>query len=147
MMLGKSANSVVSDAASDDTFPGLRANPAHVSRLSTDTVGKYDPLPSTLWVNEDGFVLDCCAHTEEVFGFWRDELLGKHISMLLPDLKNISMIDERGVSPALAFLCQCVTPFCGVNRAGIGSAYSIVPHLISTSIGRGLMLILRSKIF
>jgi hypothetical protein len=147
MMLGNRSHSSETEAESDDTSTGLGFSPAHVSRLPNDTVSRYDPLPSTLWVSEDGFVIDCCAHTEEVFGFWRDELRGKHISTLLPDLKNISMVDERGVSPALAFLCQCVTPFCGVNRAGIGSAYSIVPHLISSSVGRGLMLILRSKIF
>jgi hypothetical protein len=145
-MLGNKSNSAVTNSEGD-TCTNLRVNPAHVSKLSSDTVSKYDPLPSTLWVNEDGYILDCCAHTQEVFGFWCDELRGRHISMLLPDLKNTSMLDERGISPALAFLCQCVTPFRGVNRAGIGSAYSITPRLISTSVGRGLMLILRSKIY
>lgn len=67
--------------------------------------------------------------------------------MLLPDLDRMSLLDEGGVSPQLAYLCRCATPFRGVNRAGIASTYSITPLLISTNVGCGLTLILRSKLY
>lgn len=145
-MLGNKAESSVTNA-NGDAITGLAINPTHVSKLSPDTVSRYDPLPSTLWVNDEGYIQDCCAHTQEVFGYRRDELKGQHVSVLLPDLHKTSMLDEVGINPRLAFLCRCSTPFRGVNRAGIGSAYSITPHLISASVGRGLALILRSKVY
>jgi hypothetical protein len=144
MMFDDKLTSVVTNAE-DDAKTRLTFNPIHVSRLSPDTVSKYDPLPSTLWVSDEGYILDCCAHTQDVFGFWRDDLRGQHISMLLPDLKNTAMLDEGGINPKLRLHCRRGTPFRGVNREGIASAYTITLELISTSVGQGLMLILRSK--
>ena len=146
MLLDNKRDSVVTNSEGD-ICTNLKVNPVHVSKLSSETVSRFDPLPCTLWVNDEGYILDCCAHTQEVFGYWRDELKGQHISVLLPDLKNTSMLDESGISPALAFLCRCVTPFRGMNLAGMGSAYSITPQLISTSVGRGFVLVLRSKLY
>jgi hypothetical protein len=47
--------------------------------------------------------------------------------MLLPDLGDTALLDETGISPALEFLCRCVAPFRGVDRAGTGRAYSVSP--------------------
>jgi hypothetical protein len=29
-----------------------------------------------VWVNDKGYILNCCPHTPEVFGYWRVELKG-----------------------------------------------------------------------
>ncbi|MGA7178687.1 MAG: PAS domain-containing protein, partial [Thiobacillaceae bacterium] len=124
MMFDDTLSSDVTNAG-DDANTHLTLNPTHVSNLSPDTVSTYDPLPSTLWVNDEGYILDCCAHTQEVFGFWRDDLRGRHISMLLPDLKNTAMLDEGGITPKLRLHCRPGTLFRGVNREGIVNAYAI----------------------
>ncbi|MGA7181229.1 MAG: hypothetical protein WBX11_16805, partial [Thiobacillaceae bacterium] len=61
------------------------------------------------------------------------------------DLKNTAMLDEGGITPKLRLHCRPGTLFRGVNREGIVNAYAITLELISTSVGQGLMLILRSK--
>ncbi|MGO9443284.1 MAG: PAS domain-containing protein [Thiobacillaceae bacterium] len=144
MTLDDKLNSVAANEA-DDAHIRLTFSPTHVCRLSPDTVSRFDPLPSTLWVSEEGYILDCCAHTQEVFGFWRDDLRGQHVSMLLPDLKHTTLLDDAGIHPKLRLHCRRGTAFRGVNRDGIGCAYALTVQLISTSVGRGLMLILRSK--
>jgi hypothetical protein len=88
---------------------------------------------------------NCCAHTQEAFGFWRDDLRGQHVSILLPDLKHTSLLDDAGIHPKLRVYCRPGTAFRGVNREGIARAYALTGQLISTSVGRELMVISRSK--
>jgi hypothetical protein len=147
MMLDDNANFVVTHAGGRDASTPLTYDPDPVpSRPSQDLASLHDPLPSIVWVNDGGYILDCCAHTQEVFGYWRDELKGQHISIMLPDLDTTSLLDESGISPVLEFLCRSTTPFRGMDRAGTGSAYAVSPQLVSTSIGQGLVLILHSKL-
>lgn len=142
-MFDDEENFVATHAGGRDANTPLTCDPNPVlSKPSPYRVSLHDPLPSIVWVNDEGYILDCCAHTLEVFGYWRDELKGQHISILLPDLDTTALLDESGISPALQFLCQSVTPFRGMDRAGTGSAYAVSPQLVSTSIGQGLMLIL-----
>jgi PAS domain-containing protein len=103
--------------------------------------------PSTLWLDDQGQILDCSGPVEEMFGYWKSELKGRHVSMLLPDLAHTEWLEHNGDnSPRLAVQSCGAIAFGGVKPAGDDGAYSEFLKLISTKAGRELTVILRSQI-
>ncbi|MGA7180781.1 MAG: PAS domain-containing protein, partial [Thiobacillaceae bacterium] len=75
-----------------------------------------DAVPSqpglaTLFLNDDGLIEDCSAASETVFGYPKQELRGHHVSLLLPKLEGIELVNQGQVKPRLKFLCHCAVPF------------------------------------
>jgi len=107
----------------------------------------YDTPSDALWINEQGQILDCSGPIEEMFGYWKSELKGRHVSMLLPDLAHTQWLDHSGdTSPRLVVQSRGAIAFGGVKPARDDGAYSEFVKLISTKIRRELTVILRSQI-
>jgi hypothetical protein len=95
------------------TDPVVRAAAPAGPRLAGD-----DPrLCCTLWLDEQGYVLDCCEHARWVIGYRREEVRGLHVSALLPALAGIPLLQGSSLNPRLAFKCRCST-FRAVDRDG-----------------------------
>lgn len=122
----------------------------HISMLLpdlTDSLFMQYSSPTMLWVDDQGQILDCSGPIEEIFGYWKNELKGQHISMLLPDLAHTELLDQDGEnSPRVAAQSHDAIAFGGVKPEGDENTNSVFLHLISTKAGRALSVILRSQV-
>jgi PAS domain S-box-containing protein len=71
-------------------------------------------------LNDQGIILNCCSTCENLFGYRQDELEGRHVSTLLPSLRDTELVLEDRINSRLAFLCRCATPFQARRRDGRG---------------------------
>lgn len=74
--------------------------------------------PAALILNEYGLIGDCCSDGESLFGYHREELLLKHVSVLLPQLADLHLIQDGALNPRLDFLCHCGHRFVAQTRDG-----------------------------
>lgn len=73
---------------------------------------------ATLTLNDLGVIRDGSCACEPVFGYSPDELIGRHISILLPQLPDADMVQEGRINSRLAFLCHCAFAFQARRRDG-----------------------------
>lgn len=71
-----------------------------------------------LALNDHGVIQDCSETCEQVFGYRQEELAGRHVSTLLPQLEGTELVREDRVNSRLAFLCHCAVPFTARHRDG-----------------------------
>jgi len=55
---------------------------------------------------------------ESMFGYRQDELPGRHVSTLLPQLQDTELVQGERVNSHLAFLCHSGIPFQAQRRDG-----------------------------
>lgn len=89
------------------------ANSSH-SALPRDP----DDELAVIALNDTGEIRDCSRTCEAVFGYLPNELAGRHVSTLLPQLGDTELILDDRVHPRLAFLCHCAMPFEARHRNG-----------------------------
>lgn len=77
-----------------------------------------DPVRFAL--DDRGVILACGGACEEMFGFRKDELVGRHVSILLPRLAGVELVQEGRSNSRVAFLCRCAIPFPARRRDGGG---------------------------
>lgn len=87
----------------------------HVSSGVSDA-GKIDLAVLTL--NDQGVIRDCSRACEQVFGYPPEELAGRHVSMLLPQLPDTDLVQEGRINARLAHLCHCAVAFQARRRDG-----------------------------
>ena len=87
----------------------------HASSSGPDA-GKIDLAVLTL--NELGVIRDCSQACEQVFGYLPEELAGRHVSMLLPQLPDTDLVQEGRINSRLAHLCHCSFAFQARHRDG-----------------------------
>lgn len=95
-----------------ETFPHVNAH-----SLSDDA----DSAPTGLAIlalNYKGEIQTCCQTGEQLFGYRQEELGGRHVSTLLPGLKDTELVVEDRINSRLAFLCHCAIPFQARHRDG-----------------------------
>ncbi len=83
----------------------------------------FSPRPgddnlAVIALNDTGEISDCSSRCEEIFGYQADELAGRHVSTLLPQLGDTELVLDDRVHPRLAFLCHCAMPFEARHRNG-----------------------------
>lgn len=69
-------------------------------------------------LDDTGEIHDCSRACEEVFGYRSEELAGRHVSTLLPQLADGELIVDDRVHPRLAFLSRVAMPFEARHRDG-----------------------------
>lgn len=74
---------------------------------------------ATFTLDDLGMIRDCSRACEQVLGYLPDELVGRHISMILPQLPNGDLVQEGRINPRLAFLCHCAVAFQARRRDGL----------------------------
>ncbi len=72
--------------------------------------------PATLTLDDKGLIEECSRSCEEVFGYAQNELKGRHVSVLLPQLEGIELVHKNQVNPRLTHLCRCGAAFQARRR-------------------------------
>lgn len=78
-----------------------------------------------------------------MFRYVRDELIGRHVSLLVPRLAGIKLLHGGIVNPTLAFQCRCGTPFRVVGRDGFDAFCTLFVNLVTLPVGRSVAIIIR----
>lgn len=73
---------------------------------------------ATVDINNDGLIQGCSSACEELFGYMQTELLGQHVSVLLPKLKGMELVTNKEINPRLRYLSHCGIPFLARRRDG-----------------------------
>lgn len=115
------------------TASGLQVkNPqsnTHVSSGVSDA-GKIDLAVLTL--NDQGVIRDCSRACEQVFGYLPEELAGRHVSLLLPQLPDTDLVQEGRINARLAHLCHCAVAFQARRRDGRWFASELFINLLGS---------------
>ena len=101
------------------TATSLQANsPLENTYASTGVshVGTIDLAVLTL--DDLGMIRDGSQACEQVFGYLPDELVGRHVSTLLPQLPQTELVQEDRINSRLAHLCHCAIAFQARHRDG-----------------------------
>lgn len=92
--------------------------------------GKIDLAVLTL--NDLGVIRDCSRACEQVFGYLPEELAGRHVSMLLPQLPDTELVQEGRINSRLAHLCHCAFSFQARRRDGRCFASELFINLLGS---------------
>ncbi len=82
---------------------------------------RHAPATSDLAVialDDHGVIRNGNEICEEMFGYRQDELPRRHVSSLLPQLKDTELVQGERVNSHLAFLCHSGIPFQAQRRDG-----------------------------
>lgn len=97
---------------------------------------------ATVELDAQGVIQDCSAAFEEMLGYSRAELVGRHVSLLLPKLEGAELLRQNQVNPRLAYLCRCAIPFRAKRRDGESFATQLFINRLNGA-KSGLRMILR----
>ena len=92
--------------------------PQGTAHSQSDDPADYPIELAMLALDDGGVIQDCSQTCEQVFGYRQDELTGRHVSTLLPQLKDTELVLDDRVNSRLAFLCHCAIPFQARRRDG-----------------------------
>lgn len=87
---------------------------------------------ATLTLDDLGMIRDCSRACEQVLGYLPDELVGRHICTILPQLPNADLVQEGRINPRLAFLCHCAFAFRARRRDGQSFASELFINRLDT---------------
>ncbi|MFA7269154.1 MAG: PAS domain-containing protein [Sterolibacterium sp.] len=73
---------------------------------------------AALLLDKRGMIRGCNNATEELFGYRRSEVFWQHVSMLLPQLADIELIQDGRINPRLRFLSRIGGYFQALTRRG-----------------------------
>lgn len=86
---------------------------------SLSDVRELEPIGLVKVALDDKGIILGCGHTcETVFGYRQGELVGHHVSTLLPQLEGMDLVLEDRINSRIAFLCRCAIPFTVRHRDG-----------------------------
>lgn len=92
------------------THPENRRIPGDVRSTSGKRGAAMNDL-AVIALDDLGVIQNCNAMCEPMFGYRQDELPGRHISILLPQLQDTEVVQGERVNSHLAFLCHSGIPF------------------------------------
>ncbi|MFZ3040433.1 MAG: PAS domain S-box protein [Thiobacillus sp.] len=101
----------------------------HVSSGVSDA-GKIDLAVLTL--DDQGMIRDCSRACEQVFGYPPEELAGRHVSMLLPQLPDTDLVQDGRINARLAHLCHCAVAFQARRSDGRCFASELFVNLLGS---------------
>ncbi|MDP2030783.1 MAG: PAS domain S-box protein [Thiobacillus sp.] len=115
-----------------------------------------------LTLDDMGVIRDCSHTCEQVFGYLVDELAGRHVSVVLPQLPDTDLVQDGRINARLAYLCHCAVAFQArcrdgryftselfINRLGVHNVVVLVRSL-EASIAHGCAMLpgpLASRIY
>ena len=73
---------------------------------------------ATIDLNNDGLIQGCSAACEKLFGYLQADLLGRHVSVLLPKLGGMELVIRNEINPRLRYLSHCAIPFLARKSDG-----------------------------
>jgi PAS domain-containing protein len=129
----------------------MRASQEHAGVARTAN-GKHNLLATgtgedvaVLTLDERGTILDCSRAAETLFKYLRSEMVWQHVSLLLPQLANVDLMQNGEPNPGLRFLCRIGRLFRTVAQDGRSFPSELYfTVLFNDGCGR-LLLIVRPK--
>ena len=101
------------------TASSLQVKSPLVSTHASSGVPKAGTIDlAVLTLDDLGVIRDCSRACEQMFGYLPDELPGRHVSSLLPQLPDIDLVQEGRINSRLAHLCHCAVAFQARRRDG-----------------------------
>jgi len=73
---------------------------------------------AALTLDDSGMICDCNRAGEVLFKYRRSDLVRQHVSMLLPQLADMDLMQNGEVNPRLRFLCHIGRSFQAVAQDG-----------------------------
>jgi hypothetical protein len=101
---------------------------------------------ATLTLDGDGMVGDCNRTSETLFQYHRHQMVQRHVSILLPQLANLDLLQHGRINPQLHYLCRIGHRFDAVRRDGVRFASELFPNLLDNKGCGRLALIVRSVV-
>ena len=87
---------------------------------------------AVLTLDDLGVIRDSSRACEQVFGYLPDELAGRHVSTLLPQLQDTELVQEGRINSRLAHLCHCAIAFQTRHRDGRCFASELFINLLGS---------------
>lgn len=75
-------------------------------------------IMATIDLNQEGIIQGCSAASESLFGYMQADLLGRHVSILLPKLEGMELVIRNEINPRLRYLSHCAVPFLARKSDG-----------------------------
>ena len=100
-------------------------------------------IMATMTLDERGMIRDCNRASEALFEYRRSELVWRHVSLLLPQLADLELMQNGQPNPRLRFLCHTGRHFQAVTQNGAHFASRIFLNFLNSSQQGGLSLIVR----
>lgn len=113
---------------------------ATVGRRSSADAGEKLAM---LTLDDRGMVCDCNSSGEALFKCRRSELVWRHISLVLPQLEELALMQDGQINPRLRFLCRIGRRFQAVARDGERFASELFLNLLDNKGHCRLSLIVR----
>jgi hypothetical protein len=102
-----------------------------------------DNAAVALTLDSGGTIRDCSGDSETLFNYRRDELLERHVSLLLPELETLELVRDGEANPRLRFQCRIGCHFAAVKRNGEHFASALFLNFLDNSGDGRLSLIVR----
>lgn len=98
---------------------------------------------AALTIDERGVIRDCDYGVEALFGYRRSEVVWRHVSMLLPQLADVELVQAGEPNSNLRFLCHIGSHFQALHRDGDQLACDIFLNDLRNPGMRNLRMIVR----
>lgn len=102
------------------------------------------PVHALITLDQEGMIADCDVEAGRLFGYRPAELLGRHISFLLPELARMPVFRDNAINPRLAFLCRCGKHFTGCRREGWSFPVELFINKVEGTTQQPLLLMVRA---
>jgi PAS domain S-box-containing protein len=119
--LQQASNDVLATLSSSENALKSTANECDVLGIAAEVfVGtrRTEDGMAALTLDERGMICDCNSASEKLFGYRRSELVWRHVSMLLPQLTGIDLLEDGRINAELRFRCHIDYRFQVLNRNG-----------------------------
>ena len=87
---------------------------------------------AVLALDEGGIVCNCNSNAEVLFKYCHSELVGCHVSQLLPQLAGVNLIQNGRPNPRIHFLCRIGRQFQGMAQDGEYFAATLLLNVLDT---------------
>jgi len=118
-------------ASAKPTFVG-KVGKTRVKGGHVVTANCPEAATAVLALDESGIVCNCNSYAEVLFQYCHSELVGRHVSQLLPQLKGVALIQNDKANPRFHFLCRVGRQFHGMTQAGEQFATTLLLNVLDT---------------
>ncbi len=91
---------------------------AHGFLMKSPVGPDSDENLAALTLDQRGMICDCNHACENLFEYRRGELVWRHVSMLLPELTELELMQNGQPNPRLSYLCHIGRPYRAITREG-----------------------------
>ncbi|MCX7173603.1 MAG: hypothetical protein NT159_06725 [Proteobacteria bacterium] len=98
---------------------------------------------AAMTLDDRGMIRDCNRASEMLFRYRRSELVWRHVSMLLPQLAELELMQNGQPNSRLRFLCRSGRHFQAVTQDGGHFASELFLNRLNNTEHGGLSLIVR----